>query len=509
VPVLPATERAEALSTTLLENIQRAGEAPADSIEQLCALAIADDPAAALAGSRALFRSIVEPLADSFEPAMDACYVRFFSSVIDYCRRQSSFGALDGLLREFGVSNKQQLVARAARLRMLWEHAPNAVAGQAAQIARVPEHLPLSNAARKRVKTILVPSRVTLGADIAVTSVILSRMKTTFPNARLALLGSAKAGSLFASDPRVELVETAYPRGGTLRERLGAWVVLCHSVAEQLKGLMPDEYMIVDPDSRLTQLGLLPLEAGDSRYYFFESRSYSLSQEQPLALLTGCWLDELFGSQRIASRQAARKPFSHGSNWGYAPEYPYVALPPEDVRRAAAFKANRHGRLAAVNLGVGGNVGKRIEGPFEAELLSALAGAGYTPLLDRGAGAEELERTARLIAAFQSQGRTVSEVPLSGGAPSGDAFVWEGSLSGFGALIASADLYCGYDSAGGHLAVALGVPVIDIFTDAAPPRLRERWTPWGRGPVRVITARRSRPVEALREFQAALREQAR
>jgi ADP-heptose:LPS heptosyltransferase len=172
--------------------------------------------------------------------------------------------------------------------------------------------------------------------------------------------------------------------------------------------------------------------------------------------------------------------------------------------------------LAAVNLGVGGNAEKRVDDPFEAEMLMTLLKAGYTLVLDRGAGEEEMERTGRLLAVLENQGSTVSAVP-AGGVPAvpgqtaatpADVFVWEGSLSGFGGLIAAANLYCGYDSAGGHLAAALRVPVIDIFTDASPQRMRERWTPWGEGPVRVVTARRPGTREALREFRIALREQA-
>jgi ADP-heptose:LPS heptosyltransferase len=475
VPVQPASEQAAALAGRLLTALDHAGEAPEQAIGQLCAMAAADDPAVAHGASQALFQQIVEPLGDRFEPAADALYVRFFSRVIDYCRRLPSFSAFDALLREFGIRTRQQLIDRAMRIRSSGQRAP------------------VSKAAVVRVKTILVLSRVTLGADIAVTSVILSRMKAIFPNARVVLLGNAKAGLLFASDPRVELVETTYLRGGTLRDRLEAWVALCQSVAKQLEGLAPDEYRIVDPDSRMTQLGLLPLGRDDSRYSFFESRSFSRAGVQSLAMLTGCWLVEVFGPPQ--------------TGMGNSSQHPYVALPEEDLERGIALKAGARGRLAAVNLGVGGNLEKRVADPFEAELLAALLEAGYTLVVDRGSGEEELQRTGRLIERLQSQGRSISRIqPAGSTARAADVFVWEGSLSGFGGIVASAGLYCGYDSAGGHLAAALGVPVIDIFTDAAPPRMRERWSPWGPKPVGVLTAPRLEPRKALDEFRAALRE---
>lgn len=481
MPVQPATEQAAALAGRLLAALENTGDAPQQALEQLCALAVADDPATAHAGSQALFQHIVEPLGDNFDPAMDAVYVRFFSRVIDYCRRQGAFRAFDERLRSFGLETEQLLLDRAARIR-----SPR-------------KYTPASNDPGRRVKVVLVPSRVTLGADVAVTSVILSRMKTVFPEASMALLGSVKAGSLFASDPRVELVETAYPRGGTLRERLEAWVALRKSVSRRLEGLMPDEYLIVDPDSRLTQLGLLPLASDDSRHFFFGSRSFSSLDVQPLPLLTVCWLDEVFGPAEFERRGLEDRP-----------QGPFVALPAEDVARGERLRGNVRGRLAAVNLGVGGNPEKRVDDRFEAELLLGLFDEGYMLILDRGAGEEELQRTSRLTALLQNQGKTVSTVPQAGAAASSaDVFVWEGSLSGFGGLIASADLYAGYDSAGGHLAAALGVAVIDIFTDAAPARMRERWAPCGNGPVHIITARRSAPLEALQQVRAAWREHAR
>ena len=64
-----------------------------------------------------------------------------------------------------------------------------------------------------------------------------------------------------------------------------------------------------------------------------------------------------------------------------------------------------------------------------------------------------------------------------------DVMTWQGSLSAFAGITAAADLYIGYDSAGGHLAAALRVPVISVFAGAPNDRMRERWSP--RGPARA------------------------
>jgi len=62
---------------------------------------------------------------------------------------------------------------------------------------------------------------------------------------------------------------------------------------------------------------------------------------------------------------------------------------------------------------------------------------------------------------------------------------WRGEIGAFSALVGESDEYIGYDSAGQHIAAALEVPTIDIFTEAASPVFQERWRPCGRGVVKV------------------------
>ena len=63
--------------------------------------------------------------------------------------------------------------------------------------------------------------------------------------------------------------------------------------------------------------------------------------------------------------------------------------------------------------------------------------------------------------------------------------VWEGGIGAWSALVGASDEYVGYDSAGQHIAAALGVPTLDIFTETASPIFRERWRPAGKGIVKV------------------------
>ena len=47
-------------------------------------------------------------------------------------------------------------------------------------------------------------------------------------------------------------------------------------------------------------------------------------------------------------------------------------------------------------------------------------------------------------------------------------------------------MYVGYDSAGGHVAAACGVPMVSIFAGYPSDRFYDRWRPTGDGPISVV-----------------------
>jgi ADP-heptose:LPS heptosyltransferase len=351
--------------------------------------------------SRDLLRVVAEGLADRFEPALCDTYAALFSEAL---------AALDPEL------NAQALLARYRKIRTVR-----------------PFH-------DRVVRNVFVLSRVTLGADVAITSIILDAAKQRFPDARIFLVGSRKSWELFEADPRIEHLLAAYPRGGLLRERLDGWRALRQSLSQ------PDG-ITIDPDSRLTQLGLAPV-CTDEDYYFFESRAYGGDGDESLGTLTRRWVSETFGVERSRAYIAPKK-------WeGGQP-------------------------AITVSFGVGENPAKRIGDPFEAELLAALAGRGVPILIDKGAGGEEAERVARAI-------------PRSD-----NVSCWEGSFAGFASAIAGSALYIGYDSAGQHVAAACGVPLVSIFAGFPTARMAARWRPTGRGPIEVVRVDDPNPTQVL------------
>lgn len=411
-----ASTSPEELAREILHSCLAGELPPAARFQELLECAADADPERAAAGSQALFGTLVEGLADRFEPRLADVYARLFSK------------AIARILPEHTAA---ELLARYRRVRRSCRFEGNA----------------------GRIRNVFVLSRVTLGADIAITSLILDAARRRFPDARIVLAGGEKSRQLFAGDPRIGHLPVSYGRRGTLRERIAAG-------AELRAELSCAGSIVIDPDSRLTQLGLLPVCPEES-YYFFESRAYGGESDASLAELTRRWLAENFGVQDA-------RPF-------VSPECPPGAADPE---------------LVTVSFGVGENPAKRVPDPFEEELLRALVRTGFKVLIDRGPGGEEAQRVERAVA--------------RSGAPAGQVEMFEGPFAGFAARIARSRFYIGYDSAGQHAAAACGVPLVTVFAGFACARMFQRWQPSGPGPKAVIRVERPDPAAVLAETMEAV-----
>lgn len=466
------------LATGFLREFHATGNYRRDFIERLATLATSSDEETAKAATGAVFASIVERLADSFEPSAVTLYNRLFAQLIQFCRQSPQGRALDEELRRFGLDSEGDFVTRAEQLRHVRRRNRD---GE-------PDRF---------VKRVLVLSRVTIGADVAITSLIIARLKSEFPDADIVLVGNPKAAELFGGDPRICFAEVRYRRAGTLTERLLTWLEVLHCVRSSIDGLRDEEYLIVDPDSRLTQLGLLPLltpaapytdtaPSGKARlrdnYVFFPSREFGNTSTDSLSRLTLLWLKVVFADGAYAT--------------------PLLGLRDEDLGWAAGL-VNRMRRcdtrpVVAVNFGVGENPLKRVSDEFEKQLICRLLEEGAKIILDKGAGEAELKRADTVIRkakriAYQGRAVKVVEVDetrienlLQADTIDADVFVWNGRIGLLAALISKSDLYVGYDSAGQHIATALGVPCIDVFAGYSSPRMLDRWRPMGTAEARVI-----------------------
>jgi ADP-heptose:LPS heptosyltransferase len=154
--------------------------------------------------------------------------------------------------------------------------------------------------------------------------------------------------------------------------------------------------------------------------------------------------------------------------------------------------------IIAINFGVGENQLKRVGRDFEAPLVVRLIQEGAAIVFDKGAGEDEISRADAVIGEatrIEREGRRVcaveiNERSLAGAASSdqieADVLVWNGGIGMLAGLIGESDLYIGYDSAGQHIAAALGIPCIDVFAGYSSPRMLERWRPTGKAEARIV-----------------------
>ena len=446
-----------------------------DAIALLAEISTLEEPALAASGHRATFPLLVENLSDSFDPQQCLLYDRAFAQMIAFCRKLPAAKELDAALQRFGLKSEQDLLDRKARMRERMR-----------ERSRKKRPL-LDTGEQQKVRKVLVLSRVTLGADVAVTSVVLEKAKRVFPQAERVLIGSPKLAQLLGGDSSLRIRDVRYKTSGDLLDRLLGWLPVIEAVEEEIRDLAPEQFVVIDPDSRLLQLGLLPAVRpaihDETRYFFLESRRYGEPGQGTISRITLGWLNGIFGGEDEI--------------------FPSVNLREQDrdLGRELCRKLRQSGAgfLVAASFGVGGNQSKRLPDPFEEQLLSRLLDDGCTVLLDKGFGEEERSRADRLVERVRAGGQTVIELKQSD--TQGNAWqalaaeplqcrmlTWQGDIGFFSSLVAGSDEYVGYDSAGQHIAAALGVPTLDSFTESASAVFRERWRPTGQGVVQVVAA---------------------
>ncbi len=422
------------------------GHALLQGADLIADAADSDDEARRGAGIGALFGGLVEPLNDGFTPAGRAAYARFFGRIVwrVVTRTPSLLAALAGA----GIVSEAALLTRHAQVRSVERRAPASA------------------------RRIVVLSRVTIGADILLASVVLQRLHQRYPQAELVLLGDGKLQGLFAGLPNVRVRPISYARRGPLRERLASWMTVVAAVAQERADL------VVAPDSRLDQLGLLPV-CDTAQYLLWENLQPEGAAPASLALLLDQWLTRTLGLP-AAPTTAPRVALD-------------VAATAVHQRLRATFGA---APIAAVKLDHGGNPAKALSKEAEMAILRHLRKLGWRVLLDRGFGTDELANSDALLAELGWQAQDIDDSgkglglavnDLAAGAlADADLIRFHGSIAGWAAALAGCGHALSYDSVGHHLAGALGIPVTVAFTGHVDPAFPIAWQPRGRAAVRVV-----------------------
>jgi ADP-heptose:LPS heptosyltransferase len=424
-----------------------------DYIDLLCEMTTFwEDPLLNDVAAQALFSIIIESLCDDFEDLQTETYNRVMAQVISFCRELPAGAELDRCLNDFRLHSGKDLLNRIHKIRTYGKRL----------------------SPQRHLKKIMLLSRVTIGADVAITSIIIQRLTRLFPDAEIVLIGSDKLQDIYGGDARIKTRTVNYNRQGGLLERLSSWHHVLEIIQNELGSEAAELTILVDPDSRLSQLGVLPLISSD-QYYFFDSRSdVSLNSRLSMAELTNSWLNQVTGTNDFC--------------------YPKVWLQEENVQAAKdlcdTLIQNGARRIFAVNFGVGGNTRKTLGGEFEQRLLLTVLQEPQTIiLLDRGSGDAELNHTHSLMNSVKKKGYAVYDAKLDA-CP--DLDITQGivgletRIGEFGAIIAQCDEYIGYDSAGQHIAAAVETPCLTIFAGSNNMRFLRRWSAFGQNSCQIV-----------------------
>ena len=400
----------------------------------------------------ALFEIIVEKLCDDYEDMPVEIYSRLMSQVITYCRNIPAGKELDKRLAEFRVSSFESLYHRANFI-----HSRE----YSCDINKIPDK-------------IILLSRVTIGADVAILSVMIQRLAKIFPQTEIVIIGNKKLTGVFGDNPRIRIQQLNYARRGGLLERFTSWHKTLDILAEEMPLDCEENILLIDPDSRISQLGVLPLTHHEN-YLFFNSRKFPSSAKNIcMAELTNHWMDTVFVISDFC--------------------YPRIWIPSSIAHQArnmtSRISAAGCKKLITVNFGVGKNPRKRLDADFEKKLLGEILKSPQTVvLLDRGFGEDELSRSNSLISDLRDQGFQTASARLGDSEYSGMSHGIVGvecSIGEIAALIAECDEFIGYDSACQHIAAAVQTPTLTIFAGSNNKNFIRRWSACGNTQCNIV-----------------------
>ena len=422
-------------------------------IDLLCEIAtFSPDPQLAHTASAALFGIIIEQLCDDYQDFQFDTYSRVMTQIVSYCRTLPEGALLHEHLNAHNITNHRELFNYAHGVHYKqYQFKP-----------------------ARPIHRIFLLSRITIGADVAIISVMTQCLMKLFPQAEIVIIGNNKLKEVFGGNPRVRIRLLNYKRRGGLLGRLHTWTEVSDIIKEESASESPDRILIIDPDSRITQLGLLPLGEDQNYFYFNSHPESSATPRASIADITNQWLNRVFGSVDFC--------------------YPQVSLMSDVCHQVEKFeKAVRKGgckRMVVVNLGVGGNDQKRLGLEFEIKLMLRLLDDLQTVVVfDMGYGDEEWNRADRIltevrnkkIPAQQLQFKEIDQICLSYGIVGVQSGI--GQMAG---LISCADEFIGYDSACQHIAAALRIPTLTIFAGTNNPRFIHRWSACGEETTKIV-----------------------
>ena len=408
----------------------------------LASLAFSRNRKIAAEATHVVFADVVQPLADRFEDDSYDVHAAFMAEAV-HAPGSPITADIEGL----GYAHPQDLIERYGMLR-----------SEALEKTVVYED----------ILKVVVLSRVEIRADVAITSTILQCANIAFRSAELDLVAPKENAYLIGIPYRMNRKIVSYPRDGPLANRLLAWKRVRDKVRASIEDFQPGEWLVVDPDSCITQNGLLPL-TDDGYVRFFDSRSYAEGERAPIAELAADWCGLWFF-------------------WGGIEAQPFVAQRFGNCSGGSFLSSSLRKRIAGVSFAVDGKESARLGGDFEDALLELLRKRGYWTVLDCGRNEADAAVAAERVHAFRG---STNHLTVIDDARHNQArlMACKATPATFGGWVSRASVYVGYDSAMSHVVATFFVPVIQVSAGAPNEMYRARWTPVSDAEVVSISAK--------------------
>lgn len=443
------------VALAFLDHYYQDGQYEEDYISLLCEMAMSfTNLERNRIASGALFGIVVENLCDDYEQVQLGMYNQIMSQVVSYCRQQPVGGGMDKILKSFDLYTNQDVLTRAERIHAL---------SYSTRVVYPPQR-------------IYILSRVTIGADVAIVSVIIQQLAVRFPKAEFVIFGGPKLVEIFGGNQKLRILQAGYPRHGTLVDRFDCWRAIVENLTEENKKTGTEDFILIDPDSRLSQLGVLPL-VPDDRYLYFNSHPTEAEMDDAcMAEITNYWANSVLGDSHFFTPRL----------------WPDRNIQIQGKKIVELLRSKGASWIVTVNLGVGGNQRKRVNREFEIRLILRLLQEPNTVvLLDKGFGPEERNEFEAISATLQSQRIQMAQMRVGDSVPevfSHGVLGIECSIGQMAALIDASDEYIGYDSACQHIAAAQGIPTTTVFAGTNNPTFVRRWSAYGDMPCHVVHA---------------------
>ena len=412
-----------------------------DNARSLASLAYSANRAVATEASHVVRSEIVQPLADRFCQDACDCLVVFMAEAV-----HAPGSPIASTIANLGYPTPQHLVERYGLL----------------DRGELEEYVDPDD-----VEKAVLVSRADLKGDIAVSSPILSCASRAFRDTDIEIVGPRTNCLLIGPRHRMERSVVSYNHDSTLGNQLRAWTRLRAKVASAIQEFDAGHWLVVDPDSWMTQFGLLPL--ADDRYCrYFDSRSYAEQSKATLAELANEWANQWFF-------------------WGGVEALPYIVRGYGPESGSHSLLIQSQGKLAGVSFSTDGHQQVRLGADFEDRLLELLRRRGYQTVFDSGREAVDRTNATERIQAFggsKSHLRTASDAMNN----QAQLLTCGATIPNFSGWLRWASVYIGYDSAISHAAGSVAAASIHLSVGAPSSTYRVRWTPTSDGDVVTIPA---------------------